>query len=191
MKKIILIPLVISLLSCGIKKELATTKQTNNILKQKVYELEQEVSKERESLKKCSDLNRKIYKENKEFAAKINALKNGESEFEEEVVETVFTKVEIMPEFPGGQSRMFSFIGKTVRYPEIARENNVQGKVYIQFVVNKDGSIDEAKVLRGIGYGCDEEALRAVNKMPNWNPGEQKGKPVKVKFVLPVSFRLN
>lgn len=191
MKKLIVFILALSLMSCGIKKELETANRQNEILTNTLKELRKEKDAERTKLEKCTEMNTILYKENKEFAAKINSLQNGNTNDENtEIIDEIYTEVEVMPNFPGGQARMLSFIGKKVRYPAIAKENNIQGKVYVQFVINKDGSISDAQVLRGIGGGCDEEALRAVNAMPNWIPGEQRGKPVRTRFVLPVNFQL-
>lgn len=114
-------------------------------------------------------------------------------EYEEEVVEEeIFTVVEDMPEFPGGVSAMYQYLSKNIRYPEVAKEAGIQGKVYVSFVVDKDGSITDVKVLRGIPGGkmCDEEAVRVVKAMPKWNPGKQRGKSVKVSYMLPVQFTL-
>lgn len=101
-----------------------------------------------------------------------------------------FTVVEQMPEFPGGQEAMFTYIGKELKYPEKAQEAGVEGVVYVSFVVEKDGSIGNPKVLRGIGYGCDEEAHRVVKGMPNWNPGKQRGEAVRVQYNLPIRYTL-
>lgn len=109
---------------------------------------------------------------------------------DEPVVEEVFDVVEEQPEFPGGVQKLYEFIGKNIQYPPMARESGVQGKVYVQFVVGKDGKIREAKVLRGIGSGCDEEALRVVKMMPSWTPGKQRGKAVSVRYNLPIVFKL-
>ena len=104
-------------------------------------------------------------------------------------VETeVFTIVESMPEFPGGESALENFLKDNIFYPKAARENHIQGTVYITFVVEKDGSLSDIKVLRGIGGGCDEEALRVVKLMPKWIPGKQNGKAVKVQYTLAVRF---
>jgi protein TonB len=103
----------------------------------------------------------------------------------------VFTIVENMPEFPGGEAAMRKYIGKNIKYPNLARENKVEGTVYIQFVINQNGEISDVKILRGIGAGCDEEALRVIKKMPAWAPGKQRGKPVRVQFTLPVKFKLS
>ena len=102
----------------------------------------------------------------------------------------VFMIVEEMPTFPGGEEKMLQYIREHVKYPAIARENNIQGRVYVTFVVDKDGKIRDAKIVRGIGGGCDEEALRVVNSMPDWKPGRQNGRNVQVQFNLPVNFTL-
>ncbi len=102
----------------------------------------------------------------------------------------MFTVAEKMPEFPGGQSSMMDFIREKLIYPEMAKENGVQGKVICSFIVGKDGTVYGATILRGIGSGCDQEALRVINKMPRWNPGMQNGKAVNVKFNLPINFKL-
>ncbi|MBG0783410.1 MAG: energy transducer TonB [Bacteroidales bacterium] len=110
---------------------------------------------------------------------------------EEEVVEAeIFTVVESMPEFPGGQAKMMEFIAQNIKYPAMARESGIQGRVFVNFVVEPDGSVSNVKVLRGIGGGCDEEAVRVVKSMPNWTPGRQRGKAVRVSFNLPVRFTL-
>ena len=102
----------------------------------------------------------------------------------------VFTIVEEMPSFPGGEDKMLQYIHDHVKYPPIARENNIQGRVYVSFVVDKDGKIKDSKILRGIGGGCDEEALRVVKSMPDWKAGRQNGRSVQVQFNLPVNFTL-
>lgn len=114
-------------------------------------------------------------------------------EYEEEVVEEeIFTVVETMPEFPGGVKAMYEYLGKNIKYPEVAKEAGIQGKVYVSFVVGKNGEITDVKVLRGIPGGkmCDDEAVRVVKAMPKWNPGKQRGKAVKVSYMLPVQFTL-
>jgi len=100
-------------------------------------------------------------------------------------------EVDVVPEFPGGLQAMFNFIAANCKYPDEAKRRGVQGKVYVNFVVGIDGTISEAHVIRGIGGGCDEEALRVVNLMPKWNPGSAKGVPVKVNYKLPVTFKLS
>lgn len=102
----------------------------------------------------------------------------------------VFQFVEEAPSFPGGEEKLFEYLNKNIKYPRIANENNIQGRVYVTFVVDKEGKVTEAKVLRGIGGGCDEEALRVVKNMPEWKPGRQNGRSVKVQYNLPVVFNL-
>ena len=98
--------------------------------------------------------------------------------------------VDVNPEYPGGQEALVKYLSENISYPEQAKQENIQGRVAISFVVEKDGSVADAKVLRGIGGGCDEEALRVVNAMPKWEPGKQNGENVRVRFVLPISFKL-
>ncbi len=98
--------------------------------------------------------------------------------------------VEQKPEFPNGEAAMFKFLCDNIKYPSIARENNIAGTVYIGFVVNTDGSIQDVTIKRGVGGGCSEEALHVVNMMPKWKPGRQQGRPVRVSYTLPVKFHL-
>lgn len=111
---------------------------------------------------------------------------------EEEVVEQeIFEVVEQMPEFPnGGMAGLMQYLSKNIKYPTIAQENGTQGRVTVQFVVNADGSIVDAKVIRGVDPYLDKEALRVINSMPKWKPGMQRGKAVRVKYTVPVMFRL-
>ncbi|MCB0818756.1 MAG: energy transducer TonB, partial [Flavobacteriales bacterium] len=110
---------------------------------------------------------------------------------EEEVVEEqIFTIVEEMPSFPGGEEELFKYLGKSIKYPQMAADAGISGVVYVTFVVDKDGKVKDAKVLRGIGGGCDEEAIRVVKAMPPWKPGKQRGKAVKVQYNLPIRFTL-
>jgi len=110
---------------------------------------------------------------------------------EEEVVEQeVFHIVEEMPAFPGGEAKLMEYVGKNIKYPQIARETGIQGRVFIGFVVEPDGSVSNVKLLRGIGGGCDEEAMRVVKSMPKWKPGKQRGKAVRVSYQIPVFFKL-
>lgn len=97
---------------------------------------------------------------------------------------------EVPPQFPGGMSAMGSFIRRNYRYPREAQNSNIEGKVYVQFVVNADGRITDPRVIKGIGGGCDEEALRLVSMMPNWVPGQQSGQPVASFHAIPITFRL-
>lgn len=102
----------------------------------------------------------------------------------------IFTYVEQMPEFPGGDAARMAFLQKNLRYPDAARENNITGRVIVRFVVNEEGDISDVQIVRGIGGGCDEEAKRVVQKMPKWKPGKQNGRAVKVYFTLPIVFSL-
>ena len=113
-------------------------------------------------------------------------------EIDEEILEEapIFTVVESMPEFPNGMKELYIYLGNNIKYPVMAKESGIQGKVYVTFVVEKNGSITDVKVLRGIGGGCDEEAIRVVAAMPKWKPGKQRGKPVRVQYNLPVRFTL-
>ncbi|MFN3444171.1 MAG: energy transducer TonB [Bacteroidia bacterium] len=101
--------------------------------------------------------------------------------------EDILTFAEQMPEFDGDLSE---YLSKNISYPKIAAENKIEGKVIVQFVVEKDGSISNASVIRKVGWGMDEEALRVVSNMPTWKPGKQNGKPIRVKYNLPVNFKL-
>jgi protein TonB len=116
------------------------------------------------------------------------APEGGDEELYDE--EEIFQIVEEQPSFPGGEEARLRWLSNNIRYPAIARESGIQGTVFIQFVVERDGSITDARVVRGIGGGCDEEALRAVQNMPRWTPGKQRSRPVRVLFMMPVRFTL-
>ncbi len=112
-------------------------------------------------------------------------------EEEEEVEEEkVFMVVEKQPSFPGGEQARKKYLANNIEYPQLARESGIQGTVFVTFVVEKNGDITDVRVLRGIGGGCDEEAIRVVKEMPKWEPGEQRGKPVRVQFNMPIRFTL-
>lgn len=104
--------------------------------------------------------------------------------------EPIFTVVESEPEFPGGMEALYKYLAQNIKYPQLARENGITGKVYVTFVVEKDGSIANPRILRDIGGGCGAEAIRVVKAMPKWSPGKQRGKAVRVQFNLPVNFNL-
>jgi TonB family protein len=110
---------------------------------------------------------------------------------EDNAEEEVFMVVEKMPEFPGGSIALNKFLGENIEYPEQALKDTIQGRVFVNFIVRKDGAISEAKVVRGVAESLDNEALRVINLMPKWIPGMQKGKPVSVSFLLPINFVLN
>ena len=104
--------------------------------------------------------------------------------------EKVFDMVEQMPTFPGGQTELMAYLGKNIKYPTIAQKNKEQGRVIIQMVISKDGSLSNIKVLRSVSPSLDAEAVRVVGNMPKWEPGMQKGQPVSVKYTIPIVFRL-
>ncbi|ANQ49455.2 TonB family protein [Flammeovirga sp. MY04] len=113
-----------------------------------------------------------------------------EVEEEEEAVEEIFEIVEDPAGFPGGMGKFYKWVGKNMKYPSQAKRMGVEGKVYVQFVVDKDGTLTDIKVVRGIGAGCDEAAINVLKKAPKWKPGKQRGRPVKQRMVLPISFKL-
>ena len=103
----------------------------------------------------------------------------------------IYTYVGQMPEFPGGDAALIRFLSKHIRYPQVAQKMGVEGKVFLQFVVARDGSITDVQVVKGISKECDEEAVRVVKAMPLWKPGKQNGMPVAVRFTFPVFFKMN
>ena len=113
------------------------------------------------------------------------------TEEKEAVEEEIFVVVENMPEFPGGEMALRRYINTAIKYPTIAQENGIQGKVFINFVVDRDGSISNAKIFRGVDPSIDKEALRVVMSLPKWKPGMQRGKTVRVSYTVPISFQLN
>lgn len=108
----------------------------------------------------------------------------------QENADSVRTKAEVMPEFPGGESAMYRYLSANTKYPSEARKKKITGKVYVNFIVEKDGKITDAKVLRGAHPLLDEESLRVISSMPSWSPGLQDGKPVRVSFNIPLNFTL-
>jgi len=104
----------------------------------------------------------------------------------------IFDRTEVMPRFPGGPEQMMKYLSKNIKYPELARKNGLQGKVVIKFYIDVDGTVKEPVVLKdGVGGGCAEEAMRVISMMPKWSPGTQRGKAVKVYYVLPVTFKFS
>ena len=102
----------------------------------------------------------------------------------------VFDVVEQMPEFPGGQAALLKWITEHIKYPAVAEENGIQGRVIATFVVERDGSVTDVQVARGVDPSLDKEAIRVLKQMPRWNPGKQNGAPVRVKYTVPVTFKL-
>lgn len=113
-----------------------------------------------------------------------------DEEVEEEDVEEVFVIVEEQPHPIGGMQSFYDHINSNIRYPSQARRMNIEGRVFVQFIIEKDGSISQVVVIRGISDSCDQEAIRVVSSAPKWAPGKQRGKPVRVKMVLPITFKL-
>ncbi len=107
-----------------------------------------------------------------------------------EEADVIIDIAETMPSFIGGYEAFYRFVGKNLKYPPQARRIGVEGKVFVHFVVDKDGSLSDISIARGIGAGCDEEVLRIVQMSPKWNPGLQRGNPVRVRMMLPITFRL-
>lgn len=102
----------------------------------------------------------------------------------------VFKVVEVNPEFPGGEEALYKYLAENIKYPVMAKNNKVEGRVYITFVIEKDGTVSDAKVLRSVNEELDAEALRVINAMPKWKPGMQRGVPVRVQYNIPISFKL-
>ena len=109
----------------------------------------------------------------------------------EPVVEQIFDVVEENPEFIGGMAKLYEYLGKNIQYPEMAKENGIQGKVFVQFVVWKDGTIKDVRVVKGVHKTLDSEAQRVVKSMPKWTPGRQRGTAVNARFTLPIKFRIS
>ena len=120
-------------------------------------------------------------------AVEAAPIDNGPEEVEEE---EIFMRVEKAPAFPGGQKAMMEYLMKNIKYPAACQEAGIQGRVIVSFVVNKDGTIQNVEVIRGVHEKLDAEAVRVVKSMPAWSPGEQQGRKVRSKFQLPVFFRL-
>ncbi|MFR9166483.1 MAG: energy transducer TonB [Dysgonomonas sp.] len=123
-------------------------------------------------------------------AVDIADLKDHKVIVQEPAEEKPFVSVEQMPQFPGGNTELMKFIGSNLRYPTIAAENGIEGRVIIRFVVGRDGSVSDIKVQRGLDASCDKEAVRVVQSMPKWIPGKQNGRAVPVYFTLPILFKL-
>lgn len=126
--------------------------------------------------------------ENTEVQEYVAPVKVDEEESAEEA--QIFMVVESMPAFPGGEPALYKYLAENIKYPQMAKESGIQGRVFVTFVVERDGSVTDVRVLRGIGGGCDEEAIRVVKNMPKWTPGKQRGKSVRVQYNLPVKFTL-
>ena len=104
--------------------------------------------------------------------------------------DSIFFVAETMPQFPGGEAALYQYLKKSIVYPAMARQQKVQGRVYVDFIVERDGSVSHVKVKRGLGSGCNEEAARVVAQMPKWTSGKMKDSPVRVQYTVPVKFTL-
>jgi periplasmic protein TonB len=124
-------------------------------------------------------------------APPVGAGEGEKKEVKEEDTDVTFMVVEQSPEFVNGIKAMYQFLSNNMKYPAVARENNIEGTVFVGFVVGKDGTIRDVKVKRGIAGGCNEEAIRVVELMPKWNPGKQNGRPVSVAYTIPIKFKLD
>lgn len=108
----------------------------------------------------------------------------------EEKVDEIFTIVEVQPGPVGGMKAFYEFVAKNLKYPSKARRMGIEGRVFVEFVVEKDGSLTDIKVAKGIGGGCDEEAIKVISEAPNWEPGKQRGRAVRVRMIMPIMFKL-
>lgn len=127
-----------------------------------------------------------LYDENENIAVKVPEVIK-----EKEPVSQTYNWVEIMPAFEsGGEEGFLAYLGANIRYPEVAKRAGIEGRILAQFIVSKTGKISDITIIKGIGGGCDEEAIRVLSSMPNWKPGRQNGLPVNVKMSVPISFRL-
>lgn len=126
------------------------------------------------------------------FGFMANAMAQHFDEGEEVIEQSdkVFEVVDEMPSFPGGQSALFDFMAKNIKYPEVAEDNGIQGRVLVTFIVKKDGSLSDVRVAKSVDPSLDKEAVRIIKSMPKWNPGIHRGRYVNVKFTVPVTFRL-
>jgi periplasmic protein TonB len=121
---------------------------------------------------------------------KVEEITIQPSEEPKEEVDEIFNVVEESATPKGGMQAFYEYVGKKLKYPAQARRMGTEGKVFVQFVINKDGSISDVVAIKGIGAGCDEEAVRIIQSAPPWSPGKQRGKPVKQRMVLPITFKL-
>lgn len=115
----------------------------------------------------------------------------GKKVTEDNTVYDTFSPLEVQPSFPGGMEKFYAYLSKSIRYPAAAQEINMQGKVFVSFIIERSGKLSDIKVERKLGYGTDEEAVRVLNASPRWIPGIQNGQPVRVKYNIPISFTLS
>jgi protein TonB len=120
----------------------------------------------------------------------VEVIEQVQEEIQEEAPQEVFVVVEEMPSFPGGDVELFKFIYDNIKYPELAKENNIQGKVILRFCVTYKGTVDQVSIVRGVDPSLDNEAIRVIKMLPLWKPGKQGGKPVNVWYSVPINFQL-
>ncbi len=137
------------------------------------------------SVRRCME---KEIGENEHHIA-IEVIKE-DANYDVDLENTVFFIVEEMPEFPGGEEGLLKFVTENTKYPEVAKEKKIQGKVFVQFVINKDGNVEDVKLAKGVDPLLDEAAMNIVKSMPQWKPGKQRGQYVKVSFTIPINFQL-
>lgn len=182
------------MVSTEMEEEIIQTQQEEDIPEPEPEQPEPEVTTELEVVEDDADIKNEL--------GIVDAGDNANKQQEEVVItdvggeetvdeEDIFVFVEEYPSFPGGEEALYKYLGESIQYPDVARDNNITGTVIIRFVVEKDGSITKAAVAREIGGGCGKEALRVVNAMPKWKPGKQSGRAVRTEFTLPVQFQLN
>ncbi|MBR6330630.1 MAG: energy transducer TonB [Bacteroidales bacterium] len=182
------------MVSTEMEEEILNTQQEEDIPEPEPEQPEPEVTTELEVVDDDADIKNELGivdagdNANKQQEEVVITDVGGEETVEEE---EIFVFVEEYPSFPGGEEALYKYLGESIKYPDVARDNNITGTVIIRFVVEKDGSITKAAVAREIGGGCGKEALRVVNAMPKWKPGKQSGKAVRTEFTLPVQFQLN
>ncbi len=173
----------------------STVKFVPPVIKKDIEVQEEEVKTIEELIDKKEDIGNEDKKGNDEAAPAIEENPSELQVIEEPKVveEKTYEMFDIQkpPSFPGGEAELMKFLNKNIEYPALAKENNIQGVAVLTFVVNKDGSVSDVAIVKEIGGGCGKEAVRVVKTMPKWSAGEANGHPVKVRFTLPVRFRLD
>ncbi|MEI6408860.1 MAG: TonB family protein [Bacteroidota bacterium] len=173
----------------------STVKFVPPVIKKDEEVQQEEVKTVEELIDKKEDIGKEDKKGNDDAAPSVEENPSELKVIEEPKVveEKTFEMFDIQkpPSFPGGEAELMKYLGKEIQYPALAKENNIQGVVALTFVVNKDGSISDVQVVKDIGGGCGKEAVRVVKAMPKWSAGEANGHAVKVRFTLPVRFRLD
>ena len=195
-----LVLMAFTVTSADIKEKVAETDDRNRVQEEFVFEIppeQPEPPQEQEVAPPPPDLEEIDIKDDEEEIEELDLTKFEEEKEPEEkkeevkiVEEPIADFAEVEPAFPGGDAAMAQFIQKNVVYPELAKEMGEQGTVYVQFVVNSNGSIQDVVVIKSVSDLLDKEAIRVVKKMPAWSPGEQAGKKVRVRFTLPINFKI-